>query len=124
MSYFSLQAHSDRVKPNSKLSFTSWWDNKGVAPCYKNFSLALRLKNDEISKILITDADIKTWLPGDNLYDNSVLIPSDMPQGRYDLQIGIIAPLSRKPKVKLAISGKQPDGWYHLGKIKIGNKPD
>ena len=65
--------------------------------------------------------DIKTWLPGDNLYDNSVLIPSDMPHGRYDLQIGIIDPLSGKPKVKLAISGKQPDGWYHLGKITIGN---
>ena len=113
--------YTDRVNPNSKLSFTSWWDNKGVAPCYKNFSLALRLKNDDIAKILITDADIRTWLPGDNLYDNTVLIPSDMPRGEYDLQIGIIDPLSRNPKVKLAISGKQPDGWYHLGKIKIGN---
>ena len=113
--------YPDRVNPNSKLSFTSWWDNKGVAPCYKNFSLALRLKNDDIAKILITDADITTWLPGDNLYDNSVLIPSDMAHREYDLQIGIIAPLSRKPKVKLAISGKQPDGWYNLGKIKIGN---
>jgi hypothetical protein len=103
------------------MSFTSWWDNKGVAPCYKNFSLALRLKNAEKAEILITDADIRTWLPGDNLYDNSISIPSDMPRGQYDLQIGIIDPLSNKPKVKLAISGKQPDGWYYLGKIRIDN---
>jgi hypothetical protein len=113
--------YPERVNPNSKLSFTSWWENKGVAPCYKNFSLALRLKNDEKAEILTTDTDIRTWLPGDNLYDNSVLIPSDIPQGEYDLQIGIIEKHSHKPKIKLAISGKQPDGWYLLGKIKIGN---
>jgi hypothetical protein len=113
--------YPDRLNPNSTLSFTSWWDNKGVAPCYKKFPLALRLKNDEKSVILITDADILTWMPGDNLYDNSVLVPSNMSRGEYDLQIGILDPLSNKPKVKLAISGKQPDGWYFLGKIKIGN---
>jgi len=109
------------LKPNSKLSFTSWWENKGVAPCYKKFPLALRLKSDEKTEILVTNADIRTWLPGDNLYDDTVLVPSYMPPGEYDLQIGILNPLSNKPKVKLAISGKDPDGWYYLGKIKIGN---
>ena len=113
--------YPDRLKPNGKLSFTSWWENKGVAPCYKKFPLALRLKDDEKAEILITDADIRTWLPGDNLYDNTVLVPSNMPRGEYDLQIGILETLSNKPKVKIAISGKQPDGWYYLGKIKIGN---
>ena len=107
------------VNPNGKLSFTSWWDNKGVAPCYKKFPLALRLKNDKKTEIVLTNADIRTWLPGDNLYDDSVLVPSDMPPGKYDLQIGILDPKSNKPKVQLAISEKQPDGWYHLGKIKI-----
>jgi len=109
------------INPNSKLSFTSWWENKGVAPCYRKFPLALRLKNDEKTEILVTNADIRTWLPGDNLYDDTVLVPSNMPRGEYDLQIGILDPLSNKPKVKLAISGKQPDGWYYLGKIKIRN---
>jgi hypothetical protein len=113
--------YPDRVNPNDKLSFTSWWDNKGVAPCYHKFPLALRIKNGQKSQILITDADIRTWLPGDNLYDNSVLVPPDMPGGEYDLQIGILDQFSKKPKVKLAISGRQPDGWYHLGKIKIIN---
>lgn len=108
------------LNQNSKLSFTSWWENKGVAPCYKKFPLALRLKNDEKTEILATNADIRTWLPGDNLYDDTVLLPSNMPWGEYDLQIGILDPQSNMPKVKLAISGKEPDGWYYLGKIKIG----
>jgi hypothetical protein len=107
------------VNQNSKLSFTSWWDNKGVAPCYKKFPLALRLKNDNKTKILLTNADIRTWLPGDNLYDDSVLIPSDLNPGQYDLQISILDPQSNKPKVQIAISEKHPDGWYHLGKINI-----
>jgi hypothetical protein len=113
--------YPNRLKPGSKLSFTSWWDNKGVAPCYRKFPLALRLKNTEKSQILITDVDIREWLPGDNLYDNTVLIPGNLPQGEYDLQIGILDLYSNKPKVKLAIAGKQPDGWYHLGKIRIEN---
>ena len=107
------------VNPNGRLSFTSWWDNKGVAPCYKKFPLAFRLTNDEKAEILVTNADITTWLPGDNLYDDYVLVPSEMPIGQYDLQIGIIEPVSNKPKVQLAISGRQDDGWYNLGKIEI-----
>lgn len=113
--------YPSRVQPAGKLSFNSWWDNKGVAPCYHKFPLALRIKNDEYSEILLTDADIRTWLPGDNLYDNSVSIPPDIPPGEYDLQIGILDMHSNKPKVKLAISGKQPDGWYYLGKISLVN---
>ncbi|MBM3243037.1 DUF4832 domain-containing protein [Candidatus Poribacteria bacterium] len=100
---------------------TSWWENKGVAPCYKKFPLALRLKNDKITEILITDADIRTWLPGDNLYDDVLLIPSHIPIGEYDLEIAILDRVSNQPKVKLAISGRQPDGWYYLGKLKVQN---
>ncbi|MBK7713720.1 MAG: DUF4832 domain-containing protein [Bacteroidales bacterium] len=28
----------ENVKLNEKLSFTTWWENKGVAPCYKDFT--------------------------------------------------------------------------------------
>ena len=109
------------VSSNGKLSFTSWWENKGVAPCYKKFSLALRLKSDKKTEILVTEADIRTWLPGDNLYDGTVLVPANTPPGEYELQIGMIDPVSAEPRVQLAISAKEPDGWYSLGKIKVEN---
>jgi len=107
------------VSAGGKLSFTSWWDNKGVAPCYKKFSLALRIRNDEKAEVLVTEADIRTWLPGDNLYDDSVPVPSGVPAGDYELQIGIIDVPSAEPRVRLAIAGEQPDGWHSLGKIKV-----
>lgn len=107
------------VRPQGKLAFTSWWENKGVAPCYKQWPLALRLKNDRRTEVLLTDADIRAWLPGDNLYDNAVFVPADMPPGEYSLGLALLDPVLRQPKVKLAIAGIEPDGWYNLGKIRV-----
>lgn len=107
------------LKPNEKLAFTSWCENKGVAPCYRRFPLALRLKGKGTPRILVADADIRSWLPGDNLCDNAVFISPDMERGEYDLQIGLVDPGSRAPKVRLAIAGVDKDGWYNLGKVRI-----
>ena len=107
------------VKPQGKLNFSTWWENKGVAPCYKPFPVALRLKGAKRTEILLTDADIRTWLPGDVMYDNSVFIPAAMPAGEYDLGLALLDPQTREPKVKLASAGRGADGWYSLGKIKV-----
>jgi len=111
--------YPDKVTPNGRLGFTSWWENKGVAPCYKKFILALRLKNDARTTVLETDADIRSWLPGDAVYDDAVFVPLDTPRGSYDLDIALLDPYTRKPKVKLAIEGITGDGWYHLGRIEV-----
>lgn len=107
------------LKPNEKLVFTSWWENKGVAPCYRRFALALRLKGKGTPLILVTDADIRSWLPGDSLYDDAVFVPPDVEPGEYALQISVVDPGSRAPKVRLAIAGMEQDGWYNLGKLRI-----
>ena len=69
---------------------------------------------------MVTDADIRGWLPGDNLYDDAVFVPADLPRGEYELEMALLDPVDRKPKVKLAIEGLQPDGWYRLGRIRVG----
>jgi hypothetical protein len=68
---------------------------------------------------MITDADVRSWFPGDNVYDDSVFIPRDMPAGKYQLQIGIVDSQSHEPKVSLAIAGRDPEGWYPVGTIDI-----
>ncbi len=107
------------VKPNSKLPFTSWWDNKGVAPCYKDFTLALRLFSDSQSIVLPTDAVVKEWLPGDNIYDHSLFIPDHVPEGNYELQVAVVDRRNHEPRVNLAIEGRKDDGWYQLGQIEV-----
>ncbi len=112
-------AFPEFVKPNEKLSFKSWWENKGVAPCYKDFLLAIRLKSNNRTEIMITQADINSWLPGDNIYDSNVFVPLDMPIGEYELQVGIVDKQLHEPKIQLAIEGKDAEGWYSIGNIKV-----
>ena len=42
-----------------------------------------------------------------------------MPIGEYDLQIGFIDPLTADPAIQLAITGKDKEGWYTMGRINI-----
>ncbi len=108
-----------KVKPGGDFTFTSWWENKGVAPCYRPFRLAFRLHNSNQDVLLVTDADLRSWLPDDNLYDAAVSLPTDLAKGQYDLQIGVLDEHIDAPKVNLAIEGRQPDGWYNMGKIEV-----
>ena len=115
--------YSRIIRPGGQLAFTSWWDNKGVAPCYQKFPLAFRLKNDQRTEVLLTDADITTWLPGDSLCDRTIHVAADLPAGDYDLALAILDPRTKLPKVRLAIAGRTEDGWYPLGTIKVENAP-
>ena len=112
-------SYNERVAPNEKLTFKTWWENAGVAPCYKKFTLAIRLVNDQHTEMFLTDADITTWLPGDNIYDNSIFIPGNMPSGKYDIQVAIVDSQSRQPKIKLAIDCTNSEGWYTLGSLDV-----
>jgi hypothetical protein len=108
-----------KARAHGKLEFTSWWENKGVAPCYREWPLAIRLRGNGTVEVLLTDANIKTWLPGDIVYDSAVFVPLGMKPGDYEIDIGILDPKTRKPNVKLAIEGRMDDGWYNMGRIEI-----
>ncbi len=109
-----------KIQQNEKLNFTSWWENVGVAPCYKDFIIAIRLKSDQNEAVMISpEVNLKEWLPGDVVFDNAVFIPSDLPEGNYDIQIALVDRQKHEPQVNLAIEGKTAEGWYQLGKIKI-----
>ena len=108
------------VKQNGKLAFTSWWENKGVAPCYKDFIAAIRLKSAEHEAVMILpEVNLKEWLPGDIVFDDAVFVPLDLPAGTYDLQIGLVGRMKHEPRVNLAIEGKVDNGWYRLGEINV-----
>jgi hypothetical protein len=112
----------DIVGVNGKVPFTSWWENKGVAPCYKDFTLAVRLKAGSKETLYITNVNLKEWLPGDIVCDDSFYVPSDFPAGFYDVQVAIVDKLKHEPRINLAIDGKESDGWYQIGRIKIVEK--
>lgn len=113
---FSYPSHT---KVNTTFDLASVWENKGVAPCYKDFAFALRFKSNTTNKVFVTDANIRKWMPGQYEYKTSFNIPSNLPADEYELQIGIIDRVEQKPVIQLAIEGRNTEGWYPVGKIKI-----
>jgi hypothetical protein len=104
--------------PGVRLAFASRWENKGVAPAYRRYPLALRLPGKS-TVTLPTGADVRNWLPGDNLYDGAVFVPPDLRPGEYALDVALLDPFSGNPAIKLAIAGRREDGWYQLGSLRV-----
>ncbi len=107
------------VNRHGQLAFTSLWENVGVAPIYRDYKLAVRLKNMQHTQLFITSANLLTWLPGDIEHDENLYLPASMPAGKYQVEVAIVAPASNEARVKLAIAGITPDGWYTLGDITV-----
>ena len=114
----------EEVAPGGRLEFTSWWENTGVTPIYRKHPLVLRLRNGDESRYLLTDVDIRDWMPGDNLYNDAVLIPYDVSPGEYQLEFALVEPLleigrAPEPAIGLPINAESDGGWYRLGTIRI-----
>jgi len=107
------------VKIQGQLPLTSWWENKGVAPIYRDYKFAVRLRNQARTVILSTSAYLPNWLPGDIVHDEILYLPHDMPTGSYKIEVAIVSPASYEPRVKLAIKGVNDDGWYTMGDIQV-----
>ncbi len=92
-----------------------WWFNAGVAPAYRTYTLALAIGDT----VVPLDADVRQWLPGDAVVEGSIAVPRDLAPGRYALRVALLDPRTRLPAIRLAIAGRQDDGWYQVGEILI-----
>jgi hypothetical protein len=92
-----------------------WWFNAGIAPIYRNYALALAIGDT----VVPLDADIRQWLPGDAVVDTTVAVPRDLAPGRYAVRVALLDPTTRLPAIRLAIAGRQQDGWYRVGEITV-----
>jgi hypothetical protein len=92
-----------------------WWFNAGVAPVYQDYQLALNIGDT----VLPLNTDIKQWMPGDSIYENAVFIPWDLKPGKYRVRVALLDPRTRTPVIRLAIAGRQNDGWYDMGDITV-----
>jgi Domain of unknown function (DUF4832) len=104
-----------RVARGSMAAVNMWWFNAGVAPVYRSYTLALGIGD----AVIETDADVRRWLPGDAVYEKPIAVPRELAPGRYPLRVGLLDPTTRRPVIQLAITGRQPDGWYQVGEIVV-----
>lgn len=115
-------SHVADISRGSSLQILSEWQNKGVAPIYKNWPIAYRLRsldsNDE-SPVHISTVNLKQWLPGDHQAVEVIRIPSNLPPGSYSLDVTILDENKSKPHVKIAIQDRRADGWHPISTVKI-----
>jgi hypothetical protein len=92
-----------------------WWFNAGVAPVYRSYILALKIGD----MVVPLEADIRQWLSGDSVYENTVPVPRNLAPGQHRVRVALLDPRTQAPAIRLAIAGRQEDGWYDLGDITI-----
>ena len=111
------------VTQQGKLPVLALMENVGVAPLYKDFKFAVRLKGAQRALVLPTSADPRQWLPGDNVHLQDLFIPHNLPAGSYAVEVAIVSPDSLQPRVLLAIEGADSEGWYTMGKVEVQRAP-
>lgn len=110
------------VMPGTMMPMHMWWLNAGVAPPNKKFQLAVQLRAQQSVATIAIPVDVREWLPGDAVFDGTVYVPKDLPEGTYDFRVGMLDPRTSKPAIKFAIEGRQEDGWYNLGSLMVKAK--
>jgi hypothetical protein len=107
------------VKAGRMMPVSMWWLNAGVTPVYREYWLAIELRSPSASAVIRTEADVRKWLPGDAVFDGSVYVPETLKAGTYRVRVGLLDPRTEQPAIRLAIEGRQADGWYDLGEISV-----
>ena len=111
--------YSKVVASGTMMPVHMWWLNEGVAPIYKEYTLAVELRSPKMAAVIPVQVDIRKWLPGDAVYDGTLYVPENLPEGNYDVLIAMLDPKTGKPAIRLAVEGRQEDGWYAMGSLTV-----
>lgn len=107
------------VKAGQMMPVHMWWLNAGVAPIYRQYQLTMQFQADTGSQNVPLAPDVTKWLPGDAVVDQLVYVPESLRPGTYRTRLALLDPRTNQPAVRLAIKGREMDGWYALGAITI-----
>lgn len=106
--------------------FEMRWQNVGNAPTYDYWELTLELRRADSQNVVwqgLTSFDLRTIMPtGDNeavTFGDTLLIPSSIAAGDYDLYMFVRDPKGYRAPMALAIEGQAADGSYKIGNITV-----
>lgn len=107
------------VRTGAMMPVHMWWLNAGVAPIYRKYWLAVELQSASGNTIIRIPVDIRKWLPGDAVVDDSLYVPDDLAPGVYRFRIAMLDPRTQLPAIRFGIQGRQDDGWYDMGAVTV-----
>lgn len=110
--------YPSHAAPGDSMHLFLWVENRGSAPIYHSHSFVIRLRGERAVYDTVTNVDLRSWLPGDNLYDTVLNLPSDLPTGDYVIEAGI---KTKKGNILIATDSERTEGFSRIsGKIRIG----
>jgi hypothetical protein len=116
------------VKPGEEIAVQMSWENRGVAPIYKNYPVAISFKSKEsgreVFRISHPTSDSRRWMPGKTTSNNlKWIIPGNIPAGEYILRFGLVDNMENMSAIiKLGVEGAEDDLFYKMGEIKVEQK--
>lgn len=97
-------------------------DNIGVAPPYRDYYLAIRLKSLSNEHIYTSDRSVKHWLPGSHTETLSFTVPYVLENGIYELAVAIVDEFNHEPAIMMPIEGlNKTDKWHTVSQININS---
>jgi len=103
------------AKAGHMIPVKMWWFNAGVAPVYRDYLLSLEFRSGTDQAVVRPSAEVRKWMPGDSIYEDTLHVPETLRPGSYTLRLALLDPRTGQPAIRLAIQGRDPDGWYRLG---------
>jgi len=77
------------------------------------------LRSAKMATVIPVQVDIRKWLPGDAVYDGTLYVHENLAEGNYDVRVAMLDPRTGKPAIRLAVEGRQEDGWYAMGSLTV-----
>jgi len=117
--------HPSTVQAGGQVQFITTWNNIGVAPPYLSRTLFYRLRDTSGGVELMSQQDIRDWLPGARETVEVFTIPPEMEPGDYIIEVsihdraGLEPDTEPLPPLQLAIEGRAADGWYPLSELTV-----
>ncbi len=109
----------EEAKAGEPLRVRSLWVNTGTAPCYHPFSLCYRLMDrGGQAHHYFSPADIRTWLPGQDILLDDCVAVQGLPAGHYSLALGIETGITGFEPLALAAQGCSR-GYLPCGQVEI-----
>ncbi len=121
-----------QIQPGSAFTVEASWSNTGVTPPYTPWTVAFRLRDPSTGAVAwqgTSRMELMTLLPtwdGQSNADHPVSVMDDfqlpitIPGGAYDVSIVVVEPTNYYRPLSLAVSGRDADGSYSLGRIMVG----
>ena len=117
--------HTAVSNPGSSVRVVSSWSNVGIAPVYRSYRVAYRLRDavGSVAAVRVSGADLATWLPGEYQLDEHIALPVGMATGGYFLDVAVLDVWGDDPAIDLAIAGRRDDGWYPVSEVAVQPGP-